>query len=74
MLGLSFEVSLQNTLRLKKLFMQDHLLVTESGIHSEDDVKLMLAHDINVFLIGEQFMKTGNAGQALSELLAASAS
>jgi indole-3-glycerol phosphate synthase len=33
----------------------------------------MLAHDINVFLIGEQFMKTGNAGQALSELLAASA-
>ena len=70
----TFEVSLQNTLRLKKLFMQDHLLVTESGIHSANDVKLMLAHDINVFLIGEQFMKTGNAGQALSELLAASAS
>jgi indole-3-glycerol phosphate synthase len=44
--------------------------VTESGIHSAEDVKLMLDHDIHAFLIGEQFMKTGDAGAALAKLLA----
>lgn len=68
----NFEVSLDNTLRLKTLFPQDSLLVTESGIHSADDVKLMLANGIHAFLIGEQFMKTGDAGQALAKLLAES--
>ena len=68
----NFDVSLDTTLRLKTLFPQDSLLVTESGIHSAEDVKLMLGHDIHAFLIGEQFMKTGDAGQALAKLLAQS--
>lgn len=65
----NFAVSLDTTLRLKNLFPKDDLLVTESGIHSADDVKLMLDNGIHAFLIGEQFMKTGNAGQALAKLL-----
>ncbi|BAV11438.1 indole-3-glycerol-phosphate synthase [Moraxella osloensis] len=68
----NFDVSLDTTLRLKTLFPQDSLLVTESGIHSAEDVKLMLGHDIHAFLIGEQFMKTGDAGSALAKLLAQS--
>ena len=68
----NFDVSLDTTLRLKTLFPQDSLLVTESGIHSAEDVKLMLGHDIYAFLIGEQFMKTGDAGSALAKLLAQS--
>lgn len=68
----NFDVSLDNTLRLKTFFPKDCLLVTESGIHSADDVKLMLENDIHAFLIGEQFMKTGDAGQALAKLLAES--
>ena len=68
----NFDVSLHNSLRLKQMFPQDSLLVTESGIHSADDVKLMLANDIHAFLIGEQFMKTGDAGAALVKLLAQS--
>ena len=66
----NFDVSLDTTLRLKTLFPQDSLLVTESGIHSAEDVKLMLGHDIHAFLIGEQFMKTGDAGKALAKMLA----
>ena len=46
------------------------LIVTESGIHSADDIELMLRHDIQHFLIGEQFMKTEHPGQALQSLLA----
>lgn len=66
----TFETRLDTTLQLRKLFPSDRLLVTESGIHSAEDVALMLGNDIHAFLIGEQFMKTGNPGQALATLLA----
>ena len=46
------------------------LIVTESGIHSSDDIRMMLNHNIQHFLIGEQFMKTEHPGQALQSLLA----
>ncbi|MBI0426380.1 indole-3-glycerol phosphate synthase TrpC [Psychrobacter sp. NG27] len=49
------------------------LIVTESGIHSSDDIRLMLDNDIQHFLIGEQFMKTDHPGQALQSLLAGAA-
>lgn len=50
--------------------LQRPLIVTESGIHSSDDIRLMLNNDIQHFLIGEQFMKTEHPGQALQSLLA----
>lgn len=65
----TFQTSLDTTLQLRKLFPKDSLLVTESGIHSADDVKLMLDNEIDCFLIGEQFMKTDNEGKALEKLL-----
>ena len=51
-------------------FSQRPLIVTESGIHSADDIRLMLGHNIQHFLIGEQFMKTDHPGNALQSLLA----
>lgn len=65
----TFETTLKTTLQLRNLFAEDSLLVTESGIHSADDVKLMLDNNIHAFLIGEQFMKTDDAGKALQKLL-----
>ena len=50
--------------------LQRPLIVTESGIHSSDDIHLMLNNDIQHFLIGEQFMKTDHPGQALQSLVA----
>ena len=50
--------------------LQRPLIVTESGIHSSDDIRLMLNNDIQHFLIGEQFMKTEHPGQALQSLFA----
>ncbi|MGM8884387.1 indole-3-glycerol phosphate synthase TrpC [Psychrobacter sp. 1U2] len=75
----TFEVDLQNTLKLKDRLLAtpandnatiEPLIVTESGIHSSDDIELMLAQGIQHFLIGEQFMKTDHPGQALQSLLA----
>lgn len=70
----NFVTSLDVTLTLRHLFPKDSLLVTESGIHTADDVKLMLANDIHCFLIGEQFMKTADAGATLAKLLTESQS
>ena len=77
----TFDVDLQTTLDLKNILIealsadadnadQKPLIVTESGIHSSDDIRLMLSHNIQHFLIGEQFMKTDHPGQALQSLLA----
>ncbi|WP_298970718.1 indole-3-glycerol phosphate synthase TrpC [uncultured Psychrobacter sp.] len=75
----TFKVDLQNTLKLKDSLIKtladddsaiEPLIVTESGIHSSDDIELMLAQGIQHFLIGEQFMKTDHPGQALQSLLA----
>lgn len=75
----TFDVDLQNTLDLKNILNdalttdsaeQKPLIVTESGIHSSDDIRLMLNNKIQHFLIGEQFMKTDHPGQALQSLLA----
>ena len=75
----TFDVDLQTTLDLKNILNdalatdsaeQKPLIVTESGIHSSDDIRLMLSNDIQHFLIGEQFMKSDHPGQALQSLLA----
>ncbi len=64
----TFEVSLQTTLDLLAEIPGDRLVVTESGIHTQDDVALMRAHSVNAFLVGEAFMRAENPGARLAEL------
>ncbi len=68
----TFEVSLNTSVNLAmilKTALPNGLVVSESGIHQADDIKFLQAHGIYHYLIGEQFMKTGNAGAALQSLL-----
>lgn len=64
----TFETSLQTTLELKEVIPEDRLVITESGIHTQDDVKLMLENDIYAFLVGESFMRAKHPGQKMHEL------
>ena len=64
----NFETSLQTTLELKKYIPEDKLVITESGIHSVEDVKLMNANGIYGFLVGETFMRAPKPGVKLKEL------
>jgi indole-3-glycerol phosphate synthase len=64
----TFEVSLDTTLTLKALVPADRLLVTESGIHTRDDVLRMGAAGVNAFLVGEAFMRAPEPGEALAAL------
>ena len=64
----TFETSLSNTFDLLSLIPQEVLVVTESGIHTNDDVELMRENGVNNFLVGETLMRATNPGQKLAEL------
>ncbi len=64
----TFEVSLATTLSLKYAVPPDRILVTESGIGTRDDVDWMLAAGVDVFLVGESFMREPDPGAALQRM------
>ena len=64
----TFETSLQTTLDLQSCIPDDRLIVTESAIHSQADVQLMVDHEIYTFLVGESFMRADSPGQKMREL------
>ena len=64
----TFDTSLDTTINLLELIPAGCLVVTESGIHSREDVALMRQHDVNAFLVGEAFMRVPDPGQGLREL------
>ncbi len=64
----TFETSLQTTLELKKKIPEDCLIITESGIHTREDVQKMLDNHIYTFLVGEAFMRADSPGAKMREL------
>ena len=64
----TFEVDLNISLRLKKLLEPSRLLITESGIATPEDVRLMQENDIHAFLVGESFMKQPRPDHAFTAL------
>jgi indole-3-glycerol phosphate synthase len=66
----TFDVSLDTTLDLLANVPDDRLVVTESGIHTPADVKLMRDHGVHAFLVGEAFMRAEDPGGKLAELFA----
>jgi len=52
----TFEVDLKTTTELVQYINKDQLIITESGIHTSDDVKKMNDCGINTFLVGESLM------------------
>ena len=64
----TFEVSLQTTLDMLKDIPDDRIVVTESAIHSAEDVALMREHNVNAFLVGEAFMRADDPGARLATL------
>lgn len=68
----TFETSLDTTYRLANEIPSDRIIVTESGIHTQNDVKTMQGHGINCFLVGEAFMRHSSPGEALKSLFSMS--
>ncbi len=70
----TFETSLNTTLDLLPRIPDGVTVITESGIHTRDDVELMRDHEVNGFLVGEAFMREEDPGLALKRLFFLNAS
>jgi len=53
----TFEVDLDNSVRLRNVFKQKNVFIAESGIKSREDINYLKLNNIKVFLIGESLMR-----------------
>ena len=65
----SFVTDVENSFRLAELLPKDAVKVSESGISNPETVKSLRQAGFRGFLIGENFMKTTDPGQALNDFL-----
>lgn len=66
----NFETSLATTIDLLDQIPDDRIVVTESGIHNSDNIKLMRDNNVHAFLVGEAFMRADDPGTELKKLFA----
>ena len=63
-----FTTSLDTTLNLLPRVPAEKLVITESAIHTSEDVARMRAAGVEAFLVGEAFMRADDPGAALRGL------
>ena len=64
----TFRTDLETTLELRQRIGEDRIVVTESGIHTPEDVARMRSHGVHAFLVGEAFMRATDPGKRLQAL------
>ena len=65
----TFEVSLETSKALSKLIPDDFVKVSESGISNVEAIKELQTYGYKGFLIGENFMKTEDAGKSAKQFI-----
>ena len=63
----TFEVDMENSIRLRKLAPENVIFVSESGIRTADDIKKLHDNQIEAVLIGETLMRSKDKKAALEE-------
>jgi indole-3-glycerol phosphate synthase len=64
----TFEVRLDTSLRLSYLMPSDVVRVSESGIHTHEDIQLLRSAGFDAFLVGESLMRSPDSSAALQAL------
>ena len=64
----TFEVSLETTKRLTTLISKECIIVSESGISTNNDMKELKACGANAVLVGETLIRSGNISKILNLL------
>jgi indole-3-glycerol phosphate synthase len=67
----TFDVSLETSKTLSTLIPNDFVKVSESGISNIEAIKELKPYGFQGFLIGENFMKTDNAGESAAQFIKA---
>ncbi len=65
----TFSTDLVMTERLAARIPEDRLIVSESGIHTREDVQRVMAAGAKAMLIGESLIRANNIGEKIIELL-----
>ena len=65
----TFEVSLENSLRLVKLMPEGTIKVSESGIATTEDCDILKAAGFDAILVGETLMRAEDPGSHIPKLL-----
>jgi indole-3-glycerol phosphate synthase len=65
----TFNVDLEQTLRLKRQIPDDRIVVGESGIRSRADAQRLQSAGVRAMLVGESLMARPDLGAAVDELL-----
>ncbi len=63
-----FKVDLNNSIKLRKLILEDKIFVSESGIKTKEDIELLHNNKTDAVLIGEGLIKSADIKQKLAEL------
>ena len=64
----TFEVDMENSIRLRKFAPDDVIFVSESGIRTAEDIRKLHENRIEAVLIGETLMRSADKKAALEEL------
>jgi len=64
----TFETTLETTFGLLDDVPDDAIVVSESGVHTRDDVASLRQRGVNAFLVGEAFMRASDPGTELQRL------
>lgn len=64
----TFEVTLETTARLAGMIPEEKVIVSESGIKDNADMKTVRSYGVDAVLIGETLMRSGNIGATLAAL------
>ncbi|MEN7551393.1 indole-3-glycerol phosphate synthase TrpC [Rapidithrix thailandica] len=67
----TFEVSLDTSIELSELIPKDFVKISESGISEIENIVKLKDYGFEGFLIGENFMKQDNPGQACQDFIQA---
>lgn len=68
----TFNTDLSVSFNLAPHLPSDKLLISESGIHTRDDIELLQNAGFHAFLIGETLMRADDVGKKMKELLGGS--
>ncbi len=64
----TFDVSLRTTIDLLARVPEGTLVVTESGIHTRENVEMMMENGVYGFLVGEALLREDNPGEKLKSI------
>jgi indole-3-glycerol phosphate synthase len=68
----TFEVNVENTIRLVSQIPKEVIKVSESGIKSNEDIVKLMKNGVNAVLIGTSFLESSDIGSKVNEIMGGS--